>query len=174
MFKRIDIVRIIKDHFKTLRRLDSDKKSIYWKDFVLFLVFPIFLGTFLVYQEISIQEYVGNLIAAISIFGGFLFNLLAIIYSQIDKIKTDAQNENSSLKKRFINEIHINISYSIVLSLIIVVALLASTSTLPAYKFDWLVKNIFLGCIYFLLINFLLTLLMVLNRVYILLKKDSE
>ena len=78
------------------------------------------------------------------------------------------------MKKVFVKEIHINISYSIVLSLLIIIVLIGCTTKLPEFQFDWLVKKITLGLTYFLLGKFLLTLLMVLNRVYILLKKDSE
>jgi hypothetical protein len=174
MFKRINILGIIKDHFKTLRRIDSGSKKIYWKDLVLFVGLPVFIGGFLAYEGFSIKPYIGNLIAAISIFGGFLFNLLAIIYSQIDKIKSDAEQENSILKKTFVKEIHVNISYSIVLSLFIIIVLIGCTATISSFEYDWIVKKVALGFTYFLLTKFLLTLLMVLNRVYILLKKDSE
>ncbi len=174
MFERIDIVKIIKDHFLTLSRFDSKSKKIYWKDFILFIIFPVIIGTFLSYKNFSIKPFIGNLIAAIAIFGGFLFNLLAIIYSQIDKIHADANKGENKLKKVFVKEIHINISYSIVLSLIIIIILIACTIHLPNFPYDWLVKKITLGLTYFLLAKFLLTLLMVLNRVYILLKKDSE
>lgn len=174
MFKRINIFGIIKDHFKTLRRFDSKSKIIYWKDLIIFIGIPTIIGVLLAYKGFSIKPYIGNLIAAISIFGGFLFNLLAIIYSQIDKIKSDANQENNLLKKIFVKEIHVNISYSIVLSLIIILVLFCCTATFPSFKYDWLVKKICLGFTYFLLIKFLLTLLMVLNRIYILLKKDSE
>lgn len=174
MFKRINIFGIISDHFGTLRRLDSDSKKIYWKDLLLFIGLPLIIGVFLAFKGFSIKPYIGNLIAAISIFGGFLFNLLAIIYSQIDKIKSDAEDENNPIKKRFVKEIHVNISYSIVLSLIIILVLIACTASIPSFQYDWIVKKIALGFTYFLLTKFLLTLLMVLNRVYILLKKDSE
>lgn len=174
MLKRINIINIVKDHFGTLTRLDSKSKGIYWKDLVLFIGLPVVLGIVLAYKGFSIRPFIGNLIAAVAIFGGFLFNLLAIIYSQIDKIRTDAKNENNELKKTFVKEIHINISYSIVLSLLTIIVLIACTIELPRFSYDWLIKKIALGLTYFLLAKFLLTLLMVLNRVYILLKKDSE
>jgi hypothetical protein len=174
MFKRINILSIVKDHFGTLTRLDSKSKRIYWKDLALFIGLPAILGVWLACKGFSIKPFVGNLIAAVAIFGGFLFNLLAIIYSQIDKIRDDANNEQNELKKVFVKEIHINISYSIVLSLLIIIVLIGCTTELPEFQFDWLVKKITLGLTYFLLGKFLLTLLMVLNRVYILLKKDSE
>lgn len=174
MFKRVNIFKIISDHFLTLRKLDSESKYIYWKDLLLFIVFPLLIGVYLAYKGFSITPYIGNLIAAISIFGGFLFNLLAIIYSQIDKIKTDAEKEDNKLKKRFVKEIHVNISYAIVLSLIIVLLLIACSANFSEFKYDWFFVKILFGLTYFLLIKFLLTLLMVLNRVYLLLKKDSE
>jgi len=174
MFTRVNILNIVRDHFNTLKRLNPKNDRIYWKDFLLFIFFPVCIGILLTLQGVSIKTYIGNLIAAIAIFGGFLFNLLAIIYSQIDKIKTDANQENSTIKKRFVKEIHINISYSIVLSLIIIMCLLVCTFKIPGFQYDFIVKKVFIGFTYFLLINFILTLLMVLNRVYILLKKDSE
>lgn len=174
MLKRINILSIVRDHFHTLTRFDTKSKRIYWKDLVLFIGLPIILGAWLAYKGFSIKPFIGNLIAAIAIFGGFLFNLLAIIYSQIDKIRADANNEENELKKTFVKEIHINISYSIVLSLLIIIVLIACTTELPKFQYDWLIKKIALGLTYFLLSKFLLTLLMVLNRVYILLKKDSE
>jgi len=174
MLKRINILRIVKDHFGTLTRLDSKSKRLYWKDLVLFIGLPSIIGALLAYKGFSIKPFIGILIAAVAIFGGFLFNLLAIIYSQIDKIRDDAKSEKNELKKLFVKEIHINISYSIVLSLLIIIVLIGCTTELPQFRYDWLVKKIALGVTYFLLGKFLLTLLMVLNRVYILLKKDSE
>ena len=171
MLSRINIISIIRDHFSTLRSLNQKSKRINWKDFILFIILPFIISILLVLKNYDFQKQFTNLIAAISIFGGFLFNLLAIIYSQIDKIKDDANNEQNSLKKKFVNEIHINISFCIVLSITLVLTLLLSTIDIPCFRFDWLIKKIVIGINYFLLMLFLLSLTMVLNRVYILLKK---
>src|SRR5690606_34986088 len=106
----------IKDHLGTMRSLNQSSNRIYWKDFLLFFILPFIISILLVLKEYSFKEQLGNLIAAISIFGGFLFNLLAIIYSQMENIKKDAETEDDKVKARFINEIHINISFCIVLS----------------------------------------------------------
>ena len=174
MLKRINILSIVKDHFGTLTKLDSKSKGVYWKDLILFVGSPVTIGVWLAYIGFSIKPFIGDIIAAVSIFGGFLFNLLAIIYSQIDKISDDANNEKNELKKIFVKEIHINISYSIVLSLLIIIVLIACTAQLQSFQFDWFVKKIALGFTYFLLGKFILTLLMILNRVYILFKKGIE
>jgi hypothetical protein len=174
MLARINILSIIKDHFGTLRNLNSSKNRISWQDVVLFIVTPILIAIILVYKDLTFEKQLGNLIAAISIFGGFLFNLLAIIYSQFDKIEIDANKEDNDLKKRFVKEIHINISFCIVVSILIVMTLLLSTIDIPKFRYDWLLNKIIIGINYFLMSLFLLTLTMVLNRVYILLKKESE
>ena len=174
MFSRINITSIIKDHFKTLRSLDENSKAIYWKDLLLFIIIPILTSTILCIKGYNFENQLGNLIAAISIFGGFLFNLLAIIYGQIDKIKSDATGESSNLKKRFVKEIHINISFCIVLSILIVLTLLLTSIDIPENKFKFIIKMMIIGINYYLMSLFLLTLLMILNRVYILLKRDSE
>jgi len=131
------------------------------------------VSTLLVWKGYSFKEQLGNLIAAISIFGGFLFNLLAIIYSQMENIKKDAETEDDKVKKRFINEIHINISFCIVLSICIVLTLLLTTIDILEFKYLDVLNKIINGLNYFLMILFLLTLTMILNRVYILLKKGA-
>lgn len=174
MLQRINIISIIIDHFKTLKSLNQKSNCINGKDLALFIGFPLILSIFLTYKGYDFKEQLGNLIAAISIFGGFLFNLLAIIYSQLDNIKKDALNEDNKLKKRFVSEIHINISFCIVLSILIIITLLITTIDIPKFQYDWLVTKIIIGINYFLMFLFLLTLIMVLNRVYILLKKNGE
>lgn len=177
MLSRINILKIIKDHFGTMRSLNQSSNKIYWKDALLFFAFPIIISTLLIWKGYSFKEQLGNLIAAISIFGGFLFNLLAIIYSQIENIKKDAEAEEDSVKKvkrRFLNEIHINISFCIVLAISIVLTLLLTTVDILNFEYLDILNKIIYGLNYFLLILFLLTLIMILNRVYILLKKGAS
>lgn len=173
MLNRINIISIIKDHFATLKSLNQKSDWINGKDLVLFILVPFGIALFLTFKGFNFQDQLGNLIAAISIFGGFLFNLLAIIYSQLSNIKKDAEDEKNHLKKKFVQEIHINISFCIVLSIIIVITLLSTTIDIPKFNLDWILKEILIWLNYFLMTLFLLTLLMVLNRVYILLKKET-
>lgn len=174
MLERINIFGIICDHFGTLRSLNQRSNRLNWKDTILFIAFPIIISITLTYNSFDFKGQVGNLIAAIAIFGGFLFNLLAIIYSQINNIKRDADNENNALKQRFVKEIHVNISFCIVLSIFIILTLLLSTVYIPNWQYKWVIENAIIGINYFLLILFLLTLIMVINRVYILLNKTVE
>lgn len=174
MLKRINPHKIIKDHFNTLRRFDGNNKRISLSDFLIFIVFPFIISTILSIKEYSINSFVGNLLTSVAIFGGFLFNLLAIIYNLIDKIRDDANNENNGIKKLYIKEIHINISYSILLSIFVTIILVFYTIDIQLFTNNYLIQRIALGLIYFLFINFFLTLMMVLNRMYILLKRETE
>ncbi|MCA0229929.1 MAG: hypothetical protein LCH91_05660 [Bacteroidetes bacterium] len=173
MLDRIDILKIIINHFKTLRKINDTKKGISIEDFMLFIVFPIVSASILTYYKIQIDSQVSNLIAVISIFGGFLINLLAIIYGFLDKIKAETKKE---IKKKFAVEINSNISFNIILSLFIAIFLVIYNlipSQTCSVSFLQIIKSVLLFLNYFMLILFVLTLLMVLNRIYILLQSES-
>lgn len=175
MLARIDIWKIICDHFATLRRIDDGSKNMSINDCVIFIFLPLVLSSIFVRLGFSIKLQLSNLISAVSIFGGFLFNLLAIIYSQFDKIQKDSQTgQNTELKKRFIREIHSNISFCIVLSVFIVLVLFFDAIEIPDKNY-WLdPRHVQDFVTFYLLLLLLFTTLMVINRVYILLKKDVE
>jgi len=175
MFNRINISKIIYAHLKTLRRLDQNKnsESIYWKDTITFFIFPGLLSILLCYLELNVKSQLANLIAIISIFGGFLFNLLAIIYSYTDKINS---SNSTPIQKIFVKEINSNISFCILLSIFIVIVLL-SYALIPEHNCALIMKyiiHIIEYIIYFLSILFFLTLLMVLSRIFILLEKEGD
>lgn len=172
MFSRINFFKIIKAHLKTLKSLNQDSNLIYWKDFLLFYFFPFILSILLIYNSISIKLQVPNLIAAISILAGFIFNLLAIIYNSMSDLKKDA--EKDKIRTKYVKEIHSNISYNILISIILLVFLIIFNTDI---KFENIcitkIINLIIELIStFLLIHFFLTLLMVLNRIFILLDKE--
>lgn len=180
--QRINIYRIVKDHLKTLRSLNQSYNFINIGDFLLFFIIPSIISLTLTLLNYNFINQLDNLIASISILGGFLFNLLAIIYSQIENIKTDVEklgnNDKNKIEKeiknKFINEIHSNISFAIVLSIFLILSLLSITIEIPEFKYKTLIENIFIFINYFLMQLFTLTLLMIINRIYILFKKTAE
>src|SRR5690554_2295714 len=109
MISRINCYKIVRNHFRTLRSLGQESNRIYWQDFILFILFPIAISLALTYYDFNFKNQLTNLIAAISILGGFLFNLLAIIYNSMENLKRDA--EANDIKKTYAKEIHSNISY---------------------------------------------------------------
>lgn len=167
MLTRINIFDIVRSHFKTLRAL-GQLRGITLLDFVVFLLVPIISSFYLAFNHVGFKSLTSDIITAISILAGFLFNLLAIIYTSIDKIKINGLN--SQIRKQFVLELHSNISYNILLSIFIIPFLLL-------YKLDiyecWADKTL-LGINYFLLFSFFLTLLMVLKRIFILLDTSAN
>jgi len=192
MFSRINIFGIIGDHFYTLRRYDSSSRSISIEDFCLFILLPFIVSIMLTTLSVRLDSHVTDLITSISILGGFLFNLLAIIYGLIDKIKdsnidTTANTEEAireRIRQRFIKEIHVNISFNIVISLFILLLLVIYSYTLPVqstdilifystkFKIELLINRAISLAIYFFLGVFSLTMLMIINRVYIILNRE--
>lgn len=177
MLSRIDIRKIIIAHYRSLSSLNS--KGISFSDIILFIIVPILISFGLTYNNISIQNQVPNLITAMSILAGFLFNLLAIIHTSLGKIKQRVKNKNEEknlIKFRFANEIHANISYNILVALFLIIFLVI-------FAFDIKFNNISFSRLFtdslnficlFLLSQFILNLLMILNRIYILLDKEDD
>lgn len=167
MLTRINIFDIVRSHFKTLRSV-GQLRGITLVDFIIFLLVPIISSFYLGLNNVGFKSLTSDIITAISILAGFLFNLLAIIYTSIDKIKINGLN--SEIRKQFVLELHSNISYNILLSIFIIPFLLL-------YKLDiyecWIDKTL-LGINYFLLFSFFLTLLMVLKRIFILLDTSAN
>lgn len=180
MFQRINFYKIIRDHLNTLRRIDTNRNEMSFWDFILFIFLPLIIAMILAYFRISITSHITDLITAVSIIGGFLFNLLAIIYGLMDKLTSDShaiapESEIGKLKRLFIKELHVNISFNILISLFLLICLIIYSyipneqCELWAIGIHWVLTVL----IYFLSILFFLTMLMILNRIYILLKKDE-
>lgn len=170
MFKSINPSIIISSHFKTFRRLNGNNKMMSPADFLLFACLPIFLAILLTYlnpEGLVIES--SDLIKVIAIFGAFFFNLLALIFNIKDKIKNNAGD--NPLKKKFADEIHANISFSILLSILLIV--LISPSPLILTLNEWVV-NIYLFLSHGFLIFYLITILLVLKKVFIILEIKED
>ena len=191
---RIRAKSIFRDHWSTFRYYDSQRKGRPWGKILLYTLFPALLAIlFLLAKIYFTSSTIAIGITALSIFGGFLFNLQAIVFAFLDRLENSIQQEKNARikaqKEQFLKEIHMNISYEILLT---VLAILMMTICLvdpkqmleiellafPKEWESWLepvnlwifrVLNFFA---YFLVISFILTLLMVLSKVHILFKRE--
>lgn len=174
---RINICHIIKDHFKSLRLEGSEE--MYWGDKVIFFVFPMIVTFFLFYHNVDLKPQVGNLIKAMAIFAAFMFNLLAVIHGQLGEIKENTKKinnqEDRKRKIKFAEEIHSNITFNIILAVALIFFLLIYDLTPCIGNLtNVVIIKVTLMINYFLLFLFLLTLMMVINRVYILVRHENE
>lgn len=171
MFSRINFLKIIKDHFQTLRRIDKKALGPTFWDLILFVIAPLIFSLFLVFHKVSIKTHISDLITIVSIIGGFLLNLLAIVYGLMDKLTIDSNSDKK--KSVFVNEVHVNISFNILLSIFLILFLLTFSfvqNLQICEKLTYL--KVLDSIVLFLLGMFILTMLMVLNRIYIIMKKN--
>jgi hypothetical protein len=186
MFTKISVLCIIKDHIKTLK--NNRTNQIYFPDIVLFFVVPaIIAAVMFFYLGVALNDSLVNaLITSFSIFSALLFNLLLLVYDIAGKIAvqipvTNPQAQQISeitQRREILCEIYVNVSFAILISTFIVVILLTyflkpsncNLIGLNVCGFQWLLAL----TTYYLSIQFLLTLFMILKRIYRLLAKAFE
>lgn len=164
MFGKINVLKIIIDHVNTFKGIGTRKFK--FSEIMLFAVIPIALSCYVVgWKKFYFKpDHVNILIASLSILAGFLFNLLAMIFGFMDKLKENAENDD--IKLVLVKEIHINISFSILLSIFCIVFLLFCDVETVCLKVLFNVLALFF------IISFLLAMLMVLKRIYIIMSKE--
>jgi hypothetical protein len=165
MFDKINISFIVRDHLATLRDNVTGKRSI--GDLFLFFVLPLAFSGFLVWGiHNPVDRTISNiLITSLSIFSALLLNLLMLIYDLVRKEDLKTAPGKNNLVGQLLREIFANISYSIVVSVFCVAILLIAYLDLLSGIF----LDIFSLAVYSLVLQFLLTLFMVLKRVHVLL-----
>jgi len=167
IFDKISIAKIVGDHVNTLKDYGSSKYS--KPDIILFFFVPFIISAASVYFGLLLnKDLVGILINVFSIFAGLLFNLLVLLYDVISKISNSVKSKQSNqLKINLLEQVFSNISFEILLSLFNVILL--AVSTLFNSK---IVNSTFSFLIFYLVILFTLSLLMVLKRVHKLLSDE--
>jgi len=161
MLVKIDIRQIIRDHMLTLYDYGTKKKS--WADLALFFGVPVAAAAVFVSLGLLLgSASAGTLITALSIFAGLLFNLLILAHGMLRNAEGKYRDE-----KVLIQEIYSNISYAILVSLLSITVLLGTIFPGPRWA-----AQLGSAVAYFLIVNFLLTLFMVLRRVHVLLANE--
>jgi hypothetical protein len=166
---KIDVGRIVIAHLKTLR--DAGRSRINLFDLLLFYGFPIVLGVLCVWLKWKLSaDVLNSLLTAYSIFAGLLLNLLLLVYT----FSTQTVHPSALAKARtaLVQELHDNIAYSILISIILVVMCMAGTAYLKMFDPPLFTNRWVTAAIAFFTFNFVLTLLMILKRIYVLLNAE--
>lgn len=163
---KININRIICDHIKTFYNIRNERKISYFELFLFFLT-PVLPSTFYVFilKKSITGEYVNIIIASCSIIAGFLFNLLALFYSIKQSVIIKYGKE--SLKNKLINESISNTAFNIIISFLIILSLIFCDNSVHILSKLFNFLSIYLSCI------FLLTLAMILKRMYNVIISDN-
>ncbi len=163
MFRRIDVRDIVKGHMATLTEYGTGRR--HNGDYMLFFGLPLILTAGLLWTKVHVTNEIATIIiTALSIFAGLLFNLLLLAHGMIRSTPQDNLDE-----KRLIREIYSNISYAILVSILVIIVCMAFYFS----KRPWFVLGV-TAFTHFFIANFVLTLLMILRRIHILLSKEFQ
>lgn len=187
MFDRIEISSLLSQHMTTFyhyeKRKFYNKTEVPFSDKIIFLIAPILVSILLCFSGLKFnREYVNIALTSLSIFTGLLFTLLTMILGLVqENAKTEFDKVPATEKRQTLAKIDltkhlfVNTAFSIVLSILALFFVL-STQFYPSRFIDYIstfscysvIKNLYLystnGLSFFLLIEFLLTILMILKR----------
>lgn len=160
MLTLINIFPAIKEHFKTLKE-DSYLVTL----IVLFLILPLgFSSLFLGLKVIASEKVLNTLITAFAIFIGLIINFLVILI--------DRKRGKKGIEKQLIEHLSYNSIYELVVGLFVL--FLSMILLVIQDKIGVLLNYILSFVIYLLVFNFILTLLMIAKRFFVLFKNNIE
>ena len=152
--ERLNITKIIVNHFSTFynnqdnRKIDRLELAVY---FSILLLLSVISAIFLPVTRMNV------VLTPLTIFTGFLFSALFVI---IDK-----KEGKTKQIKELISEVYDNISFSILMSFFIILFMIINY-VMISFDVSELYNRIILGIVYFLLLNFSYSLMMVIKRLY--------
>lgn len=153
MLSKINIFQIITNHLATLRNVNTKRMA--FDDLLTFLLIPLIISIGLILLKVCLNDSaITIIITTLSILVGLLFNVIVIIF---DIIKRD---NTKRLKNKILHELLTNISFSIILSIVIILF------TLMTYFTNECVKLLSTGFVYFFLCIYFFTVLMIIKRMY--------
>jgi len=164
---KLSISRIVLDHYKTFYDYRTKKTSI--NDYIVQVALPIIMGVGVgFFLKVNIDDGFANIIiTSLSIFAGLLLNLLILIYTVSRSTKDD------EVKAKLFLELIANISYGILVAIIMLglVILIRIAEELGKQDINWATCVEYFGIVLWILLGqFVLTLFMILKRVYVVLK----
>lgn len=115
---------------------------------------------------------VNGLLTAFAIFAGLLFNLLVMVLSFLQTTPSSSSEKKLATRRELLRQITANLSFSILTSIIIVTITILALSAVPSGGdriSSFLSAVLLLGAV-----NFGLTLLMILRRMYALMTNDLD
>ncbi len=161
MLNKINIKNIIVNHLDSLRNHNSKKAT--FDDWFTFFLLPISVSCILIFFKVTLSsEAINIIITSLSILIGLLINVIVLIF---DMIKRDNKNY---IKNELLRELLSNISFTILLSIFLIGV------TLSSFLDNNLIKSISFFLVYFLLTNFILTILMILKRIHNLFNNEFD
>lgn len=175
----MDIKLIANKHFELLIA-DSSKIKIY----SVFIIIPLIFAIVLALLRLLTQESVNTLVTAFAIFSAILPNVIFIQFNILKKETEKDQKEAKSNITDLAGRLYVNSIYAFLIAIITLIALILFTFIssgnvlwhiqVPYYDilriFAYFIYSVL---IYFFVVHFLLNLVVIVRRLYILLYPDG-
>jgi hypothetical protein len=171
LFSKVDIRSIVRGHLLTLRD-NRFGDAVSYGDLAIFFGLPVVFGLGILFYRFSFRiDAVNGFLNVFSILTGLLLNLLVLVISLA--AGKPSQSFNQARRLRLIKEIFANISFAVIVAVLVVCTALGALSYMRSVTgaTTGIVATFLLSS---LTMNFVLTLLMVLKRMYILLDKELD
>lgn len=176
MSNKINVMEILACHCRTLCNSNEETSLL---DITTFFLIPFALALSSAIFGFNLdKDQISVLVNFGAIFTALLLSVLVLVYDQKAKLEASPETKLTPLKKKLLKQLYYNISYSITISIILVVACFlhsismdkASTLAISSYALSipWGVYFSTPICI-FLTTNLILTILMVVKRMNVLL-----
>lgn len=185
MSSKVNPKEIVLGHFATLKNVDGGWS---WFDFITFCCIPVLFGAFSVAAGFVLNKDITSLLVNFgAIFTALLLSVLVLVYDQESKLderhQRDAELQRPAdnlypAKKRLLDELYLNISYSILSSLVLIAICFAfsvadsfvdpeASSASISLVFS---KLVFTPTAVVVAVNLLLTIVMIVKRLHSLLR----
>jgi hypothetical protein len=167
---KINVLPVVARHLETLSDYGEDKRS--WSDYLLFIVLPIMCGIGLAWTGFGFRtDAVNGFLNAFSIFTGLLLNVLILVFTLTGS--TSPLNVDVRLRRELLRQVFVNICFTILVSIVVVCAAIIALSYMrsePGARTGPVATAVLAS----FTLNFVLTLLMVIKRMFALLDKELE
>lgn len=160
MLDKLNVARIVAGHYGTLK---DDRTGNRAGDLFVFYATPVIIAATLALFGIQLSDGAVNmLVSVLAVLAGLLLNLLVLLHAFYV-----ARKNKPALLRSFAKQVHDNIAYAILVSLVSVIplAVVANATWEPIRRWAAWIAIAFV-------VHFALTMLMILKRMYQLL--DSE
>lgn len=179
MYSRLNFKSIIDGHNDTLKGANG---IIPWKEKLEFYIIPIIISLVIAYFKYINDEITNILTICLSVLIGLLLNLLVLILSNVQSKDQILDLSNRKNRLNLIEETFYNISFTILLSIMALIAILLMNMCLFDFKIlvapfitiniKFIIIYTFSVIIYFLNIKIFINLFMVLKRMTKVFKED--
>ncbi|MFF4336240.1 hypothetical protein [[Kitasatospora] papulosa] len=162
--RMLNLKPVFVDHFQTLRTGDEGQESVSKSDVLTLYALPALLPATVALTQWRIGG-IGDLLTALSLMSGLLFNLLVLSFDVALRAaaqvrSSQVESMDTSVKIRLIRQLQANATYGLVIALTATVVLAVGASLDLKVFNPWVT-----GVLTYLLAHFILVLMVILKRI---------